>query len=498
MSILLKKILWYRVSSPDDPINITDGIDMTVGRGMDIKNNIVTINLKNAPQSFDSDENFVHKYINPDGTIKFKEEDQFKVYLKYTDDMADVEDPVWSENTLTTPPETDLKGVYYLIEFGVVTDVKSTPIKIKCADKTYILFNKLLVRAFTKAQALNSPEAIQKVIRYSTESEKGQFLGTGSDPGVKYDVDARLDTETGGGDGSGEAGFIQTVRKAVSESGTVNADLVFPDIALAKVWKPVYEWINELSQIEYLNTGDELNDTTPIVYGRPFLYYVDEVNKFHWFETDNVVSETIVIGTTPGIYSYKLTNKVFDIVNFIVFRGGSDFYGKGTLDYEIDDTSTISNLKMRVVAMTDIAQGLIDREIKEGNLVADVAGAYTYGGNRYDRKTGPDPIALWDNTSYASDAAYNTALRKEILRLGKLRARSLISGLTDARYKGTMERKGVIQTVGALLDVTNTKTGQVNELIRAMDVRDIINKKGWFTTLSIEQDQKAIIAGDTT
>ena len=406
MSVLLTKIIWFKKSDPTVAENLTDSLDMNVGRGLDIKNNIAIITLKNAGQSFNSSGDIVHKYVDTEGKILFEEEDQIKVYLKYTDDMADVESVEWNNDStkfngdITTVPTgtTDLKGVYYLIEYNVLTDVKSNPIKIKCADKTYILFNKLLVHNFKKSENITAPEAIQKVVRYSSENEKGVFVGTSPDAGTIYDVDARLTTETLGGDGSGEAGFIQNKRKGFAEKGTVNTDTTFPNLALAKVWKPVYEWIGELSQIEFLNTADELSNTDPIVYGRPFLFYVDEENKFHWFETDDEEDEEITIGTTTGIYSYKLDNKVFDIINFIIYRGGSDFFGKGTLDYVIDDTSTIGNLKMRVIAMQDIAEKLIQAEIRIGNLVSNTTGTFTFGGNRYNRKTSTDPIAIWDNT----------------------------------------------------------------------------------------------------
>jgi len=491
MSVLLTKVIWFRKSNPTVAENITDSLDMSVGRGLDIKNNIATITLKNAGQSFDSSGNTIHRYIDTEGKIMFEEQDQIKVYLKYSDDMAEVESSAWGSDPNTVPTgTTDLKGVYYLIEYNVLTDIKSNPIKIKCADKTYILFNKLLVHNFKVAGSWTAPTAVQNVVRYCTNSEDGIFAGSGDNAGVKYSIDARLTTETAGGDGSGEAGFIQNTRKATSEKGTVNADTTFPSIALAKVWKPVYEWIGELSQIEFLNTEDEMDNTTPIVYGRPFLFYVDEENKFHWFETNDEVSEEITIGTTAGIYSYKLDKKVFDIVNFIVYRSGDDFYGKGTLHYVVDETSQIGNLKMRVIAMKDIAEKLIQTEIDGGNLVANTSGAFTFGGNRYDRKGTLN--AFWNGVEYTADAAYNTALRAEVKIQGDVRARNLMARLVGARLKGSIERKGTIQTVGALIKINNLKTGQKDELLRVMDVRDTINKKGWFTSLQVEQDQKAI------
>ena len=129
-------------------------------------------------------------------------------------------------------------------------------------------------------------------------------------------------------------------------------------------------------------------------------------------------------------------------------------------------------------------------------MVSNTSGTFTFGGNRYNMNG--TVTALWDNTAYSTDSTYNTALRTQILKEGRSRARSLAKGLSDARYKGRIERKGAIITVGNLIKLTNLKTGQNQELIRVTDVRDTINKNGWFTSLELEQDQKAIIAGDTT
>ena len=68
MSVLLIRILWYQLKNRDkesiasnryrDPVDITDCVDMNVKRGLDIKNNIVQLSLKN---------NFA-RYVYQEGT----------------------------------------------------------------------------------------------------------------------------------------------------------------------------------------------------------------------------------------------------------------------------------------------------------------------------------------------------------------------------------------------------------------------------------------------
>lgn len=494
MSVLLKKILWYRVDNPTVAENMTDSLDMNVGRGLDIKNNTVSVNLKNSVQSLDSNGDFVYKYVGDDGEVKFKENDQIKIYVRYTDDMADVEDNVW-DNSNTTPPSSDyLKGVYYIQNVNNKHTIKGTGIKLDCADKSFILFNRLLAEAFTISEAVTAPEIIQKVIRFSSQKQGGVFTGTGGDSGVKYDVDARLTTETAGGDGEGDAGFIQNTRRDVNEKGEANAVTTFPDIPFAKIWKPVYEWVGELSQIENLNTSAEMTGIR--VYGRPFIFWVDENNKFHWVEANDTetAGDNITIGTTTGIISHGLNKSVFDVQNFIVFRGGEDFYGKGTLGYYIDPTTNVSSKKMRVVAMVDIAKLLIQAEITKGNLVANTSGTFTFSGNRYNKKAGA-VTPEWTTDTFATDATYNTALIVQIKKEATTKAENLVRGLSSARYKGNVDRKGVHLTVGNLLIFNDTSSGIKETKIRTMQLRDTINKTGWFTQQVLEEDSIAIVEG---
>ena len=488
MSILLKRIIWFRANNPTVGIDLTDSLDSNIGRGLDIKNNVVTINLKNAPDSQNSNERLLHKYTTSTGELLFAENDQIKVYLHYSDDFAEIESDVWNEDNVDEPSSDYLKGVYYITEWDTVDDLNNSRIVLKCADKCFILFNRLLAKTFTADDAKTAPEIIQKVIRFSSENDKGIYKGSGEDPGAIYDVDARLTTETEGGDGSGEAGFIQNTRRDTKENGDTNPITTFPEIPFVKVWKPIYEWIEELSQLENINTTTEL--TGDYVYGQPFYFWVDENNKFHWVETNNVENEEIIIGTTENVYNTKLNKSVFDVNNFIVFRGGEDFYGNGTLDYYIDPSTNVSQKKMRVIAMIDIAKNLIQKEIAEGNLVAVADGAFTFGGNRYDRNGEVTPE--WTTTSYTSDSDYNTSLRVEIKKRGETRARNLVNKLSSARYKGTVEKKGIITTVGSLIKYTDKRVGILNEKIRVTSVRDNVTKDGWFTTLNLEQDSIAI------
>ena len=296
MSVFLLKVLWYPLIErntealgdndydEENPINITDATVISAGKGIDIKNNILTLNLKN-PHSL---------YVDESNEIKFEEQDQIKLYMKYTDDGADVSTDKWDTTTATTPETEFLVGVFYVIEFSTDHSTSKTTINLRCADKTYILFNKVLAKDFGQVRdGLSAPEVIQKVIRLSSQSGRDGvgFLGTGNESGVYYEVDARLDSE---------GGYITSSRRATREDGTGNTDTTFPDIDIAKVWKPIYEWISELSQIEKTNNSTELAGDSALTYGRPFIFWVDEENRFHWIYPTDTVADYIEIGKGDG------------------------------------------------------------------------------------------------------------------------------------------------------------------------------------------------------
>jgi len=494
MSLFLFKALWYRLKDRNteaigdniyrDPINITNIITSNFSRGLEIRNNVFSFDLNNTATELSSTSEIRREFVDSNFDVKFEEQDQIKVWAKYTDDPSD-DDDTWANNT-QEPDSDNLIGVYYVIEFDAKQSNSQNNISVTCADKTYILFNRLLAKAYVETDGLTVPEVIQKVVRFSCENEKGgAFEGDGDDAGVKYDIDAKLVSD---------GGNIQDTRRATTQSGGVNTDLDFPVASIGKVWKPVYEWISELSQIEYINTGAEQEGTggKELVYGQPFIYYVDSDNVFHWKETSSTEDETIVINTSEDAYSYSMTKKVFDTINFVVYRGGEDFKGNGTLGYEVDSTSNVKSLKMRVVAMTDISKRLIQAEVNAGNITEDntTPGEFTFSGNRY---TASFPVtAKWNNTAYANATEYNDGLRKEILRLCNARAKSIISKLVNARYAGNIELKGRTTGAGSLIRITNYATGQNKELLRVQSVRHNLTKEGWFTTLELEEDAKAI------
>ena len=524
------KVLWYQLKDKrteaiadneyKSPVNITDAVMMGAGKAIDIKNNLLTLTLRN-PHSF---------YVDEYNELKFEEQDQIKIYVKYTNDGADIGSATWSTETITTPGTEYLLGIYYVVEFAVKHSGKDTMINLKCADKTYVLFNKVLSKAFIKNDNLTAPLMIQKIIRFSSQTikEKGGVQGTGADSGGFYDIDARLDSERTTAEIAAGTQLITNVRKSTKEDGTANSDTNFPAKEMAKVWKPIYEWIAELSQIEKINTTNELNGAADAVtssksltYGRPFIFWIDEQNRFRWVYPTDTVADYIEVGKFEGetlsynssqtndaeVYNVNMTKKIFDVTNMIIYNAGTDMYGTGIWFYAVDLTSNVKTLKMRVVPMVDIAEKWKNLDYSPAFCPAANRNGTPAGNPLYqfpltavytEYDAGTKNCAFPPTTTYANAAAinndsnYNDSLRERCENEGDNRAKTLLAGLSSARWKGSITTKGKIYSVGNLVEFSDTSLGIYKETLRIMEVKQNISKTSWTTEISLEKDAKAV------
>lgn len=152
--------------------------------------------------------------------------------------------------------------------------------------------------------------------------------------------------------------------------------------------------------------------------------------------------------------------------------------------------------------MTDIAETLINR---------DYTSAFNPASTRDDGGKGagypiPQFIAAYggglsasafvpttsypDAASITSDSTYNSALREAATREGKVRARNILSKLANPRWQGTVEVRGSFNYgVGDLIEFTDTSIGIQNQKLRIMQTQHNVSRNGWFTTLTLEEDE---------
>ena len=486
MTILLKKILHYY---DDDngyaqTRNLTDCLSFDTGNGLDIKNNILTLNLKNTFNRYEEFDSTIGRVpigeqVSEALNILFEEEDQIKVFLKLSDDASDLEADGWSTTSITEPNADYLIGVYYITDVKLNNDEKKSPLKVICADKTYILFNKIFAKTYLKdIDGLTTPEIVRNVVLLSSLSKNDQdpnaFTITTNLGTSKYDINAQLVSD---------GGYIQDTR-------TGKTPTTFPEKSITKVWKPVYEWIKDLSQVDYTNTDAEQD--TILSYGRPFIFWVDTDMAFHWIQASDVVNSSyeIVVGINDVI-SVSLTKTVFDVVNMIIFNCGTDINGHGILHYELNTGADVKGLKMKYMPFLSIAEDMYKDDVDN----------YTVNADRVDSGEPPkkypsayDVKTAWSPTvDITSDANYNDTFRTACKDKGTNRATSMLSGLASARWKGSVELYGAKYTPGTLIYLTDSRFGIYKEKIRIMDVKHTVSKSNWFTNLKLEQDMDALV-----
>jgi len=250
------------------------------------------------------------KYNSDTNNIRFDEGDSVKIYAASISSYREID---------TTSDSADLIMSGEVAEVNIKGESGSCKISLKIVDKTYSILNRLHPKVYSSADAMNAPEIIQDIVRWVTQdidSDEDSYDSSGNRiTNGKYGVDARLITE---------GGYIEDER--------INGS-VFPDLSMAKVAKPAYDWIKDLSSVESTNNFDDGDDENSPTQDRNMLFYIDERNRFHWFYPKDVITTT-------------LNENLDDSETTITLTSTDDFPSQGTIfiDAErIDYTGITSN-----------------------------------------------------------------------------------------------------------------------------------------------------------
>ena len=336
MSRFKHKILWYNKGGVEKQLTDVERINIT--RGEKSSMNSADIFLKNPITERGSDGFLYPKHVNSgDGLIKFNEGDSIKIYAAYIEDNRELDVSITSADLLMSAE---------IQEVNVTTSEKGTKMKLSCVDKSYSVFNVIWSNNYNEDSVDNrAPLIIQNIVRWAS-SLKGLQSGGYDDvggivPNGIYGVDARLDTEKG---------FIETTRN--DATGTA-----FPKISIARSFKPVYEWLDELSSSNYTNDFASCESETSPPQDRTMTYYIDELNRFHWFYPKDGITNTLnqTITATETITTLTLT----DASSFST--SGSVQIGGEVFDY----TSKSGNV------LSGVTRG-VDNTIEEAHASGDV------------------------------------------------------------------------------------------------------------------------------
>lgn len=204
-----------------------------VSQQSEAKKNSSTLTLKNPNRKLND-------------VVLEKDDSTIKIYLDWS--------PITSQNPLMV---TTLSTIGY-----PVNDSGFSTIKLKALDKTALFLSKLWAFSYSAVEGLTAKEIIQNVINHTQD-----------------DLPA-----------SEQITFNNMATTRANGSA-------FPTgVSISKTWKPIYEWINELSSTDA--TGDD----------REYVYYLDEDNDLHWGYPYQKQSTTLTADITDSDTTIPVVN----------------------------------------------------------------------------------------------------------------------------------------------------------------------------------------------
>jgi len=471
MSLILNKVIWTPASGENEELKDVESINLS--RQTETKASTANITLKNNMVKIVTGfSQPLSKYVSDSNKLRFNEGDSIKIYMASVDVVRDLDTTITSTDLIMSGEVAEVKGK---------AGEKSSKLTIKIVDKTWVILNRLHVFNYKASLNLNAPKIIQRVIRTVTTDVSQDDLSYDDDgnhvSNGKYSVDARLDTD---------GGYIETARQNTTE---------FPDTSIAKVYKPAYEFIKELSTLEFTNDFPTEDENNP-PQNRTMIFYIDERNKFHWFYPNDTGGSglTFIEGddsTGNKIISMNMTYSTFDIINLVFFNSGNDLYGSGISSYLYDKNTKSKEFKQVYKPYTEIAKEWVKAEIDAGNLILDNAQTvFTWEGNNYKADAYGFTTSWGVDTAGFSDSDYNDALRSKCISDGKGRAANIFKNRGSPRWKGKIECKFKIYTPSDLIQLTSTRLGINQRKLRIKSSQYNITKSGGFVSLSVEEDER--------
>jgi hypothetical protein len=482
MAVHFYALEWIRRDSEGQlgtPEDLTDAVDWNFKKGVGGKTATFEVNLKNNWKDY------IAVAGSRIGEVKIQADDIIKVY-------ADV-NPI-------TKTSGQLIMVGNVMSYEGKIDSKKRTIKIKCSDYSQLILNKIPPQGKFKASTgATASSIVVDIVKQISQDE--------NTPGV-------------------DSFNIDTTNVATTRSNSS----AFPNIDAAKMMKPAYEWLNDMSQIENTNSVAEQTPGGTLIDTKSYIWYVDENNKLFWFFPDDTSTVTLTHGITP-IYNIKLKQDIFDVINMVIIRGGKDKAGSGITWYHYDSTSKQTELRYKVIPKPKLADLKREELINEDNVkttldgevaIADTTISLTdasslassgtvrineefvqytgkssndiTGCKRGSFSTAPSTHATGSNVDDAitygamTNEAFRDAIKAAIVTQGQ----NITTRYGSARWKGTIEVRGGKYTAGQIITLVAKDIGLVSQDLRIHDVHQQMTKKGWFTTLKVEEDEKIV------
>ncbi|NCD06360.1 MAG: hypothetical protein EOL97_09590 [Spirochaetia bacterium] len=243
--------------------------------------------------------NAVLQFYTPDvtssGRIILNEYDKIVIYAKMVDDNV---------STSFTNDDVLFTGIYLEPTRNKSSDANR--ISLKITDLLYVIFNRMHTESYI-GDGLKTNEIIQDIFQRKCEKIDGSGTYLLSFSGIDS---TRVDSTS------------------------------FPVIEPVFANKPVYDWINELSTLQWTNTQTEI-DSNNIVNKKPMITRIDD-NEVKWYYPSDSEDLTLNKNTVLKSYSENIPNE--SSVNYLILECGQDLEGEPIFKYIYDSNAGASSI----------------------------------------------------------------------------------------------------------------------------------------------------------
>jgi len=251
---------------------------------------------------------------------------------------------------------------------------------------------------------------------------------------------------------------------------------------------PVYEWLKQDS------ARKNLFDTSGNIEKRSYTFYVDKFKYYHWFYPYNTADHTLTEGENR-ITSIKLTRSKLKAFNMIIFDCGPDCYGRRIINYAFNENTVEKELKIKFETYNEISTTLkqANKALYEDDLAwsGTVAATTNYkDDNAFPDSWPSDYKASWsDSFTTYTDTSFNTAFRTQATSEAQEFAKRVMLENLNPLWAGRITLKGIgTYVAGDLISLTSSSFNLNSQELRITDVSHKLDKSGWFTTLTVEED----------
>ena len=423
---------------------------------------------------------------------------------------------VWMDwDSVSTSEEPIISTTLSSISYPMENNGKYK-LKLKGTDKTGMLLSKLWAEAITEDTSFDASDAIVNIVGHLND----------------LDGDSISDLTT-------------------TNVATTKADgSAFPKpISISKIWKPGYEWLNDLSQTDY--TGED----------RPYVYYIDANNDLHWhypyqkpittLTSDiNTIVTTIPVNSTTGypssgtiviedeiisytgkttnsftgctrgyqfssadthtsgtevsglylylgrqdIYSMNIGTTEDSTYNFIIYNGGMTPVGYEYLDYTLDYKQVGKKFRMKFFDWKSVAKDMTNREKARSEWGTDKTTSYPEPGDNPLGEGNPY-TPYWTTTAVTSNSGYQESFEEEVRKRCVVKAKAYFMN-GQQKYQCDVQMRGTTAyEVNDLVNVVSPKFSLIL-LLRVKDVKHQLNKGSWITDISLQSDPEIIASNE--